>query len=73
MRSKSQSRYQVIKYIQVLFSVTKLNKTLYFLYFRKVGSEMEANELVITKGDVITAGYIGVLATVGKIKIKVYR
>lgn len=40
---------------------------------RMAGSEISANELVIHKGDAITSGHIGVLATLGKVNLKVYK
>lgn len=40
---------------------------------RMVGSEILVNELVLNKGDTIFPGHIGVLATVGKVNIKVYK
>ncbi|KAF5302260.1 hypothetical protein FQA39_LY10299 [Lamprigera yunnana] len=40
---------------------------------RSIGSEIAVNEVVLNKGDVIGAGHIGVLATVGKTQIEVYK
>lgn len=40
---------------------------------RLVGSEIAKNELVINSGNVITSGHIGVLATVGKTVVSVYK
>jgi len=44
-----------------------------FQDIRSIGSDIKANELVLQAGDIITAGHIGVLATVGKTTVKVYR
>ncbi|XP_044749881.1 gephyrin-like [Coccinella septempunctata] len=40
---------------------------------REVGSDIAANSKVLNKMDVISAGHIGVLATVGHSKVKVFR